>query len=200
MKTVTFYRTATGEITGTATFHDDYLVAVPDGEACLQGAIDGAEFYVVDGVPVAFPPRPYDYANFDFVTGAWIDSRSLDRLKMQAQARLFAWVEAERRLYVTALPGQEMIYLAKEAEAARFLVDPDPDMASYPFIAAEVGITAQTAWQVAQIWAFMATLWREVAAELEQTRLGLSAQIAAATTPAELADIIIPSTEEPLNG
>ena len=200
MKTVTFYRTDTGEITGSSTFHDDYLVTVSDGEACVQGEYDGERFYIQSGNPVEYPPKPHPMAKFNFAYGYWYDPRPLSMMKAEASRKLSQWVESQRRQYLTVLPGQEMIYLAKEAEALRYLNDPEPDLLNYPFISREIGITGDTGWQVAQVWAYMSNLWRETAAQLEQTRLGLGAQIDAAATVAELNAIILPSNEEPQYG
>lgn len=67
-----------------------------------------------------------------------------------------------------------MIYLAKEAEAIRWLgSDPAPaDPADFPLIAAEIGITAETADQLAQLWVNLGHLRRGLAAQIETARLG----------------------------
>ena len=95
----------------------------------------------------------------------------LDRLKARAVARINDAASSLRQHYITVIPGQEMIYLAKEAEAVRYLGDPAPDMAEYPMLSAEVGITAPTAYELAQLWANMSALWRQVAAQIETARL-----------------------------
>ena len=104
-----------------------------------------------------------------------------------------AWAGRERSRHITIAPGQEMIYLAKEAEALRYLVDTDPDPADYPLICAEVGVTAPDAYQIAQIWAYMAGLWRQVAAQIETARLGTIAQIEAVQDEAAVSEIAIPT-------
>ncbi|WP_143542812.1 hypothetical protein [Cereibacter azotoformans] len=82
-----------------------------------------------------------------------------------------------RRRYVTVMPGEEMLYLRKEAEARAYLADPDPDPADYPLIMAEEGITAPTAWHVAQVYLGLSAVWISLAAPLETARLGAIAQI-----------------------
>lgn len=75
-----------------------------------------------------------------------------------------------------------MLYLRKEAEAKAWVADPDPQLASYPLIAAEVGFTAADGAQIAQVWLNMAALWAQAAASIETARLGAIATIDAATT------------------
>ena len=88
-----------------------------------------------------------------------------------AVAEINAWAAQERLAYITVMPGQEMIYMAKEAEARAWLADPAPEMAAYPLLAAEVGITAPDAYQLAQLWVNLAALWRVAAARIEGERL-----------------------------
>lgn len=115
------------------------------------------------------------------------DTRAVEALaqaRAAARAALSAHIEAARAALITDLPGQSMIYLAKEAEARSFLAEPEPDMADYPMLAAEVGITAPDAETLAQIWLNMADIWRNAAAGLEALRLSTAAAIDAAATPA----------------
>ena len=112
-------------------------------------------------------------------------AEALAEAKAQARAEITTRISAARSAMITTLPGQQMIYLAKEAEAARYISDPAPDLATYPLLAAEIGITAPDAWQLAQIWLGMADLWRQAAAQLEALRLGTAAAVEAAGTVAE---------------
>jgi hypothetical protein len=114
----------------------------------------------------------------------------LDRAKAAAQARLIGVMSAARLAFVTPLPGQDMVYLAKETEARAWVGEVSPDLADYPLLSAEVGITAPDANQLAQLWLNMASLWRGAAAELEGLRLSTQAAIAAAGSEAELATIM----------
>ena len=88
--------------------------------------------------------------------------------------------------FITVLPGQDLIYQAKEAEARAWIADPAPDPANYPLLVAEIGITAPDAAQLAQLWLNMATLWRQAAAGLEALRLTVGAAVEAATTVEEV--------------
>ena len=85
-----------------------------------------------------------------------------------------------RSLLVTDLPGQQMIYLAKEAEAHRFMANPTTDMTTYPLLLAEVGVTAADATSLATMWITLSAQWRGAAAYLERTRMVTSAAIGAA--------------------
>lgn len=109
-------------------------------------------------------------------------AQALADAKAAARATLLAQVEAARRPLVTALPGQEMIYLAKEAEARRWIADPVPDPADYPLLSAEIGITAPDAHSLAQLWLNMAALMISEGARLEALRLSTGAAIDAAET------------------
>ncbi len=95
----------------------------------------------------------------------------LDRVKARAVARINDAASSLRQHYITVIPGQEMIYLAKEAEAVRYLAEAPETLTEYPMLAAEVGITAPTAYELAQLWANMSALWRQVAAQIETARL-----------------------------
>ena len=97
----------------------------------------------------------------------------LELAKATAISRVNGRVARERARHITAIPGQDMIYLAKEAEAIRWLAaDPPPvEMTGYPLLAAELGITAETPDQLAQLWAHLGQIWRGLAAGIETLRL-----------------------------
>ncbi len=112
---------------------------------------------------------------------------SIEGTRASAIATINAAAAHVRRLYITELPGQELIYQEKRAEAVAYLADADPDLADYPFIAAEIGATAPTAHEVAQVYVNMAALLRAAGAALEHVRLGAIAGVEAAETEAEIA-------------
>jgi hypothetical protein len=112
---------------------------------------------------------------------------SLEPARARARADLAGWISAARAQLITDLPGQDMVYLAKEAEARAWVSEATPDIADYPLLSAEVGITAPDADQLAQLWLNMAALWRSTAAQLEALRLSAQAAIAAAESEAEIA-------------
>ncbi len=111
---------------------------------------------------------------------------SIDPLKAEARGRLARAITASRTALITDLPGQQMIYLAKEAEARAWLADAAPNPAEYPLLSAEVGITAPDAPSLAQLWLNMGQLWRAAAAQLEALRMSTLAAIDAAETPEDI--------------
>jgi hypothetical protein len=122
-----------------------------------------------------------------------IEAARLRRLavaKAEVVARVNEAVTTARRLYLPELPGQEMIYMAKETEALRYLSLPEPDLSEYPLLAAEVGLTAPSAHELAQIWANMGALWRQAAAQIEAMRMTALIAIDAAQNEADLDKIL----------
>lgn len=198
MKNYTVYDPATGQILRSGRCQDSVFdLQAREGEAVIEGDYPDDLFRIVAGQPVQIPPRPSAVAEFDHGSGQWIDPRTLDQVKTAARARVVAWAAAERTKYITVMPGQEMIYLAKEAEAVRFVADPAPDMADYPFLASEIGVTATTPYELAQVWLFMSQAWRGAAAQIEQARLAALAQIEAAVTIAEVEAVVVAPVTTP---
>lgn len=95
---------------------------------------------------------------------------------------------AIRMKYLTDLPGQDMVYLSKVAEAKAWLAAGLPDdLAAYPLIEAEIGETGADAAGVTSVWLARAAAWTAIAATLEGARLGAGGAIAAAATEADIA-------------
>lgn len=121
-------------------------------------------------------------------------------LRAAAIGRVNATAGTVRARFITAIPGQDMIYLEKAAEARRYLaaypapadepatLDPDPEL-GYPFLIAEIGITAPSAWALAQVWVQGAALFRQLGSGIETIRLGSVAALEAAASPVEIAAI-----------
>ncbi|WP_411838565.1 hypothetical protein [Paracoccus sp. ME4] len=136
--------------------------------------------YLKDGDLKFIPPRPQGHHwHFDRVSEAWIDPRTpadleaeLVGARLAAIAAINAAAGQIRRLYVTDIPGQEALYLMKEAEARAWVASADPDPMQFPLISAEVGITATTADEVAQVYLNLAGIYTAAAAQLETVRLG----------------------------
>lgn len=119
----------------------------------------------------------------------------LPRVKARAVARVNDAASSLRGQYITVIPGQEMIYLAKEAEAVRYLAETPATLDGFPMLAAEVGITAPTAYELAQLWANMSALWRGIAAQIETARLGAIYQIETAPDAAAVDAIVAAALE-----
>ncbi|MDF3383371.1 MULTISPECIES: hypothetical protein [unclassified Sulfitobacter] len=99
---------------------------------------------------------------------------------------------AVRCRFITDIPGQQMIYADKEAEARAFVdLQPDPlessaDMSRFPFIEKEIGTTAPTAYEVAQVFLNLAAQWRVVGADLEALRVRYNNRVYASVSQAEI--------------
>jgi hypothetical protein len=119
-------------------------------------------------------------------------------LRTAGIARVNAAAGQVRARFVTLIPAQDMVYLDKGAEAQRFLsaypspedapevIDPDPAL-GFPWIAAEVGITAPSGFAVAQVYVQGAALSRQAGAAIDGVRLAAVRAIELAETPAEIA-------------
>ncbi|MBL4838483.1 MAG: hypothetical protein JKY34_12985 [Kordiimonadaceae bacterium] len=92
--------------------------------------------------------------------------------------------------------GQEMTYLAKEVEARACIADAAPVAATYPMMAAEVGITGTDLAAVATEVVARADAWKALAGSIERVRLAGKQSIDAATTEAEI-DTILTDTSWP---
>lgn len=116
------------------------------------------------------------------------DPIDIPALRQATLARIDAAAEAARMGFVTPGSGQAMVYLAKEAEAERYLADPAPDPARYRLLAAEVGITAPDLPGVAAAVSGLAAGWREAAAAIEAIRLSAKQTVMTLEDPAALGD------------
>lgn len=118
---------------------------------------------------------------------AAIPGQSLAAVKEKAVRDVNRMVGRARGEHITELPGQQMLYMHKEREAVGILASVEGD---YPLLSAEVGITADTLENVAQVILFTADLWTGLAATLETTRLGAIEDIGAAVDVAEVYAIV----------
>lgn len=159
---------------------DDININIQDGESYLIGLIDDSTHYIKNGSPVAYPTKPNPFYTFDFENEEWFDARSSEQIVAQFEGYrrlklnyVNQTIGQIRSTFVTILPAQDMIYQQKEAEAIAYLNDPvsEPDLNNYPFIAAEIGTTAPTANDIAQVYLNLAHQLRVVVAGLEQIRL-----------------------------
>lgn len=125
------------------------------------------------------------------VQGGAVVMADLTATRAGAIGRINARAGDVRKTFVTDLPGQQMLYLAKEAEARAYVADPAPDMADYTLMSAEIGagLTAPDAWSLAQLWLNMGAQWRQVAGLIETARLGAVYAIEAAPSEPVIAAI-----------
>lgn len=151
-------------------------------KASAKGQAEGDEIAILERAPDGTKRVGEEWVRIE--EGDELDI-ALER--SQAQLRVGMFIDQARRRYITVIPGQEMVYTAKEAEARAFITAGSPDDTSdFPLLAAETGTTAETPDQLAQLWLNMAAIWRQAAAELEPIRLNAGAAIDAAETKAEI--------------
>lgn len=195
-KCFSIYEASSGRIVAALTVLSDEErdANMADGQGWIEGYFDPATFYVADGQATAYPPQPEEWMTFDYALGEWIDDRGaedLEALRAVVLDQLNRYVANQRRQFITDLPGQEMIYLRKEDEGRRYLAsEVEPvDLSDFPLIAAEVGITAPTAYQLATIWVQLTSMWIGAAAQIEQFRMTVDARIRASVSFVELETI-----------
>jgi len=165
---VAIYDDATGTITGT----------LSGSPAALGVTTNWIEVTNIVGF------NPHDWSVVD---GALVQNSTIFE-KSNAIFHINNISGAVRRKYVTDIAGQELIYMKKEIEAIAYLTEsPEPtDLSAYPFLSKEVGTTAPTAHDVAQVYINLATQWTVVGSLLEEIRLDAIVAVEAATTGAEI--------------
>jgi hypothetical protein len=116
----------------------------------------------------------------------------LARHRATAIDEVGAITDRVRRLFITSIAGQEMIYLAKEREAQEYLsASPAPgDLSGFPFLAAEVLASGLPVFQVAEIILFKADQWRAVGAQIEALRSGVGIAIGGASSAGEITVVL----------
>lgn len=88
--------------------------------------------------------------------------------------------EAERLKYITPGSGQAMTYQQKVDEARALKSAINPQSADFPVLSSEVGITAPTLNEVADIVLAAFAQWQQIGAGIEAVRLGVKRDIDAA--------------------
>ncbi|MBL9046807.1 MAG: hypothetical protein JNK34_05765 [Tabrizicola sp.] len=109
----------------------------------------------------------------------------LQAARQQALERVNARVGTIRKLIYTDIPGQDALYLEKRAEAIAYVAEArgpgEPvTLKDYPLLANEVGITAATPWQLAQIWLFRSSQFKDFGAATEKARMTAAIAITSA--------------------
>jgi hypothetical protein len=140
----------------------------------------------------------------DHETGLWRGRTGADDLADAVSAALTtidAGAEAARQAFLTAGEGQLWTYQTKAAEAEAVLVlaaqGGPPEEGAYPYLSAEVGVTAPTLVDVAEVVSAAARTWHAAAATIEATRMAAKGAVRAATSaegiPAILATLSWPA-------
>lgn len=120
-------------------------------------------------------------------------ARPLEAHKTQSVALVDAEIDKVRRMFVTPITGQELTYQEKERQAKAYVAlstEPDPQspaaLDQFGFILAEVGLTGETPWQVAQVILSKAAAMRHVGPAIERGRMVARDQIAKAESELEI--------------
>ncbi|MDG9793296.1 hypothetical protein, partial [Brucella anthropi] len=110
---------------------------------------------------------------------------TLLQIKSALKVGIDAAAEAERLKYITPGHGQAMTYQQKVTEAQAFKATTNPQPSDYPILSSEVGITAETIGEVADVVLAAFAQWQQIGAMIESVRLGAKRDIdAAADEPA----------------
>ena len=113
-------------------------------------------------------------------------TKDLTELKTLARAKIDSEAEAFRLQFITNGTGQAMAYQEKYEEAllvASGNIISDSDI---PHILAEVGITAPTKEDVAQVVLNLQSIWKGISAKIEKARLTAKDAVDAAKSAAEI--------------
>jgi len=119
----------------------------------------------------------FDGQNFIAPT---LDVQPIATVKSALKVAIDAEAETERLKYITPGNGQSMTYQQKVTEAQAFKAETNPKAADYPILSSEVGITAETLAEVADIVLAAFSRWKQIGAAIESIRLGAKRDIDAA--------------------
>ncbi|MCQ9148161.1 hypothetical protein [Ochrobactrum sp. BTU2] len=111
-------------------------------------------------------------------------------VKTILKAKVDQSAETERLKYITPGNGQAMTYQQKVTEAQAFKATTEPRANDYPMLSSEVGITAETIGEVADIVLAAFAQWQQIGAMIESIRLGAKRDIDAAEDEAAARAII----------
>lgn len=109
-------------------------------------------------------------------------SKNLEPLRAVARSKIDTEAEEFRQQFLTPGSGQAMVYQAKQAEARQFFLDGTIGA----LMQAEIGVTANTAEELATLWLQMEQQWLQVAAHVEQKRLKAKIAVDDANSPLEI--------------
>jgi hypothetical protein len=112
--------------------------------------------------------------------------KNLTPIKALAKTSIDDAAERTRLLFVTPGAAQTMVYKRKFEQALALMENPEIDDAAIPAIVNEVGVTAPTRYEVAQVILNMEAMWGPLADRIERARLQAKNEVDAATCPAEI--------------
>lgn len=151
---------------------------IADGEAMARRQAAGLYwgivppgYMIVDGEPVPGP-----------------DPAPSEGLRAELKAEIDIQAGIRRQRYITAVPGQDMVYAEKRAEAERVIAGATEDV---PHIAAEAMISGRTLAEQAALVLAMAAQWTAISVAIETARLTAKAAIDAAASETEARSVRI---------
>lgn len=102
-----------------------------------------------------------------------------------------------------ATPGKHTIYAEKRTEAQRYIDainsnKPPEDLKKFPYLAREVGISAPTPLDLANLWIMMDQAWSQVSPLIEELSIAGKAAVKSAKSQDEI-DAIVRSTVDQLD-
>lgn len=161
---------------------DAVEISTSEHQALLDGQAAGAQIRADDD------GRPYLYHE--------PVETSLDAIKASLKSTVDSLAEVERLKYITPGNGQAMTYQQKVTEAQGFKAATNPQPEDFPMLSSEVGITAPTLDEVADIILAAYGQWQLIGAAIEAIRLGAKRDIDAATDEAA-AQAVVDAIEWP---
>ena len=117
-------------------------------------------------------------------------TKDLAPQKLAAQTTVDQLAEVCRGKFITLGPGQSMIYLQKEKEAELVSADPLTNVNLVPHLVQEAAANNVTLLDMATAVLIKANEWRNVSPYIETKRLVTKQMIQAATTPAEIEELV----------
>lgn len=120
--------------------------------------------------------------------GAW--APDIPAMIAAAKAKVDSAAEAKRQMVLDAPVGMQAAYQKKEAEAREYLAVAAPIEAQYPYLLAEVGVTAPTMRELAELIVAKATAWWAYGSSIETARLTAKKNLSSATTTGEIEAIM----------
>nr|WP_278436406.1 hypothetical protein [Brucella anthropi] len=119
-----------------------------------------------------------------------VEVSDIEAIKVRLKNAIDIAAENERLKYITPGDGQAMTYRQKVDEARAYKAASNPKPADYPVLSSEVGITAETLSEVADIVLAAFVQWQQIGAMIESIRLGAKRDIDAASDEAQARTII----------
>lgn len=210
---ITTYDPNTGQILANLTLgNPDYFdMNLPNGALALDGHFPADQYFIdASGEPQILPSPSPSFRHYYDRNRGWVDPRNAEDLendlrsaRQQARNRIITISKSFEDQFITPLPAQTMKYERKETDARSYVAaynaavaagEPEPDSSLYPWVHAEIGITGETAYQVAMVYLNLAYQWQALATAYEPIRLTFTERLNEATSETDLETILMEYT------